>query len=421
LVQRAGGPPMRMFSVVIFLLLLPVSGAFSQQTQPIMPAARVVPADAAPVKPRDPNKLPENAQLVYYSALRAAEWLKLANKPDGRFVYGFQPSLRVQLDGDNFASQAGATFALARAARYFRDARGNALATQACLSLLLETMLDPKDATIRHTAAAPHIVNRPRAHGLLISAIHELASPPKDLLDDAEHLCNYFKDRQKPDGAFADNAAKDAFDEIDGENAGWALQGIIRSHKHRPASWKLDALAKARAHYFTRWQANKSLRIACSHTPAYAEAFALTKDKAYADAVFAMNDWLLGLQYREEFDSQRKQWIGGFPAVKAGKMELTAPDIQSALAAESLADACRVARLAGDLPRLQRYERALLPCLHFVMSLQYTGKRVEHFVEAFRPSILGAFHSSAQDGNLRIDYTQHPLCAMVQYLDCVVE
>jgi hypothetical protein len=127
------------------------------------------------------------------------------------------------------------------------------------------------------------------------------------------------------------------------------------------------------------------------------------------------------LQYREDFDSLRKEWIGGFPTVKDGKMVLTPPDIQSALMAESLAEACRVARLAADLPRLQRYERALLPCFRFLMSLQYTGQRAEHFVEAYRPSILGAFHASAQDGKLRIDYTQHPLCAMVQYLDAVAE
>src|SRR6185503_12111697 len=99
------------------------------------------------------------------------EWLKLTNKPDGRFVYGFQPALRVQLDGDNFQSQAGGTFALARAARYFRDGRGSAIARQAVLSLLLETMLDAKDPTVRHTAAAPHLVNRLSCQGLLISAI----------------------------------------------------------------------------------------------------------------------------------------------------------------------------------------------------------------------------------------------------------
>ena len=69
----------------------------------------------------------------------------------------------------------------------------------------------------------------------------------------------------------------------------------------------------------------------------------------------------------------------------------------------------------------ERYERALLHNLHFLMSLQYTGARTQHFVESFRPSINGAFHASHQDGNIRIDYTQHSLCAMVQYLDAVVD
>jgi hypothetical protein len=86
-----------------------------------------------------------------------------------------------------------------------------------------------------------------------------------------------------------------------------------------------------------------------------------------------------------------------------------------------LAEACRVAKHKGDLPRLQRYERALLMNCHFAMGLQYTPAKTQHFVEPFRPMILGGFHASHQNGNLRIDYVQHPLCAMVQYLDTVLE
>lgn len=393
--------------------------------QPIVPATRIVPADPPILKARDAGKLPETAQPMFFSALRATEWLKLTNKPDGRFVYGFQPSLRVQLDGDNFQSQAGATFALARASRYFRDGRGSAIARQAALSLLLETMVDPDDATIRHTAAAPNFVNRLSSHGLLILAIHELAAPAKDLLDDADQLCNYLKQQQKPDGSLhitvGANTIKSGAPDLDAEHAGWALQGIIRSQKLRPAAWKLDMVRKARAYYFANWQTSKNIATVCSHTPAYAEAYMLTKDAAYTDAVFALNDWLLSLQYREEFDSPRKNWIGGFQRYQGGKAEMAAPDIRAALAAESLVEACRVAKHAGDLPRLQRYERALIQSMHFAMSLQYTNAKTQHFVENFRPSIVGAFHASHQDGNLRIDYTQYPLCAMVQYLDAVTE
>jgi hypothetical protein len=397
----------------------------AQTPQPIAPGPRV---DGKGVKPPEGGKLPEQAQAIFFSAHRALEWLKLTNKPDGRFVYGFQPALRVQLDGDNFQSQAGATLALARAGRYFRDGRGAAIARQAALTLLeLETMIDPQDATVRFTAAPPNAVERLSSHGLLISAIHELPEADKstDLLARADQLCNYLRQQQKPDGMLfvtvGANTLKSGSAEVDAERAGWALQGIIRSQKHRPAAWKLDMVRRARAAYHAAWLQSKSLSTVCSHAPAYAEAYAQTKDAAFAETVFALNDWLIGLQYREEFDSQRRHWNGGFRRCSDGKIEQTTPDISSARCGESLAEACRVARLMGDLPRYERYEKALLHNLHFLMSLQYTGAKTQHFVESFRPSILGAFHASHQDGNIRIDYTQHSLGAMVQYLDAVVE
>ena len=414
------------------LLLLPLA-IFLQgpaQTQPppkqeVIPATNIVPADPLALKPREGDKLPENAQPIFYSAHKAMEWLKLTNKPDGRFVYGFQPSLCVLLEGDNFRSQAGATFALARAARYYRDGRGTAIARQAALALLLETMVDAEDKTARHTAAPPTYVNRLSSHGLLISAICELTPPGQDLLEQAEQLCNYLRRQQRTDGSLlvADgaNPIRSASAEVDAEHAGWALQGVVRLHKIRPTDWKLDLVRKAHRHYYAAWQQSKNLETVCSHTPAYAEAYRSTKDAAFAESVFAMNDWLIGLQYQEDLNSPRKNWTGGFPRARDGKQEMVAPDIRSALAAESLAEACRVAKQAGDLPRLQRYERALIQNLHFVMSLQYTRAKTQHFVEKFQPSVLGAFHDSHQDGNLRLDSTQHPLCAMVQYLETVVE
>ncbi len=148
-----------------------------QAQEPVKQAAYVAPAKGPAVPRRDASKLPEPAQPIYYSAASATEWLKRANKPDGSFVYGFQPSLRVLIDGDNFISQAGAALALARASRYLRDDAGTVKAQQAILTLLLQTMPDPQNPTIRHTAAPPGAVNRLASNGLLVSAIHELAKP----------------------------------------------------------------------------------------------------------------------------------------------------------------------------------------------------------------------------------------------------
>jgi len=74
-----------------------------------------------------------------------------------------------------------------------------------------------------------------------------------------------------------------------------------------------------------------------------------------------------------------------------------------------------------DLPRLKRYTQSLELCLQFLLTLQYTENRAQHFVESYRPAVVGAFHASSLDGKLRIDCTQHALSALVMYLDTIVE
>jgi hypothetical protein len=59
--------------------------------------------------------------------------------------------------------------------------------------------------------------------------------------------------------------------------------------------------------------------------------------------------------------------------------------------------------------------------LQFLITLQYTEANTQHFADWYRPAMLGAFHASHQDGTLRIDYTQHAVCALIQYLSSVVE
>jgi hypothetical protein len=156
------------------------------------------------------------------------------------------------------------------------------------------------------------------------------------------------------------------------------------------------------------------------HTAAYAEAYILTKDLAFADAINEMNDWLCGLQYLQ-LDREHPFWFGGFMGWADGRAVAVQPGAESGCCAESLAQACRVARHAGDLQRYQRYREAVENGLRFLTTLQYTAANTQHFVEEYRLQLLGGFHASSQDGTLRIDYTQHAVSAMVQYLRYVVQ
>ena len=104
-----------------------------------------------------------------------------------------------------------------------------------------------------------------------------------------------------------------------------------------------------------------------------------------------------------------------------GKPAPTAPQVSAASYAEGLAEACRAARAAGDAARYQRYRASLERTLQFLTTLQFTEANTQHFADWYRPAVQGGFFASHQDGNLRIDYTQHAVCALAQYLNGVAK
>jgi hypothetical protein len=353
------------------------------------------------------------------SGQRGADWLFRMNGVKGRFLYGYLPSVKAEMEGDHYLRQAGAAFALARAARFLGEERYAARATQAILTLLDETVVDPADAQCRYTALPSLVVNRLGAAGLLVLAINELPSPQPDLLDKSEQLCNYIRRQARPDGSLrcrdGDDKETDEPDAV-GEYPGTALYALMRSRQRRPADWKLEVVRKAAAYYRPRWQTHRSTAFVAWQTGAYAEAFVQTREPAFAEFVYEMNDWLCGLQY-DHLDPRRLGWLGGFMGWADGRAVESAPDIGSAVGAEALAEACRAARAGADVARHQRYTEALERGLQFVVRLQYTDANAQHFADWYRPRLVGAFHASYQDGNLRIDYVQHALSALVTYLE----
>jgi hypothetical protein len=366
-------------------------------------------------------------QQFQSSAQRGADWLSRMNGVKGKFLPGWLPALNAPLDGDSVLRQAGAAFALARAAQFFRDERYVMRAAQAILTLLEDTELDPKDPQVRYSSHTPLLVNPLGFAALLVLAIHELPQPDRDLLDKAEQLCNYLRRQQHDDGSLdvqprtKDRAQAGA--ESGGESPGMALYALARSQKLRPTSWKLETVRRALPFYVKWWREHKDAGdspcgCAAWYTAAYTEAFLATKEQPFADAVHEMNEWLCGLQYESIDDARRARWFGGFRTSESAnpRNAFPAPTVASAVCAESLAHACRVTREEGDVKRHERFSNALGRSLQFLTTLQYTEATTQHFADWYREQLLGGFAASHQDGNLRIDQTQHALSALVLYL-----
>ena len=396
---------------------------------PVAPARLTAPppADAAPFKPsRDLSRLKPLTRQLYLAAVRGSGWLDRMNEKKGRFVHGWLPALNTPLEGDHALRQAGAAFALARAARFLQEDGHAARAAQAVLALLEDTVLS-QDKKCRMPVLPSTIVNRVAATSLLILAMNELPNTDASLLMLSEQLCEFLRRQQQADGSFllcepiAGGTAVKLDSERTAEYPGMALCALMRSYEKKPADWKLAAVRKAMPFYMKWWRDHKHCEFVLWHSAAYAEAFLASKDKAFAEAVLEMNDWVCSLQH-ERLDPTHPQWMGGFQNVADGKTVSSPPDVSSAVCAGALAEACRVTRQMGDLARHERYTAAVERGLQFLAALQYTESDTQHFAEWYRNDrLVGGFHASHTDGNLRLDYNQHAVSALVQYLRYVAQ
>jgi hypothetical protein len=372
------------------------------------------PAPAAK-PPRDLSSFTGLHKQLLLTAQRGADWMYRMHGVKGRFLYGYLPALKQDLEGDHYLRQAGAAFALARAARFTGEDRYAIRATQAVLVLLDETALDARDQSVRCTTLPPGIINRLGAAGLLVFAINELPAPQQDLLEKSEQLCNYIRKQAQPNGSLS---CGDPSSDEEGMSLypAQALAGLVHSQRLRPATWKMDLVKKALPYYRAWWKEHHSMAFVPCMSAACTEAYLLTHDRAFADFVAEMNDWICTLQY-SQMEPRRLLWYGGFMSYQHGRAIESTPTVASAACAEGLVEGCRLAREQGDLTRYQRYSEAAERCLQFLSTLQYTDAGTQHFADWYRPRLVGAFHASHQDGNLRIDYTQHAVSALFGYLD----
>lgn len=394
----------------------------------IGPAAKgVVPAAAAaPARKPAPfdrfrkyDELPDVTRELVFATQRGMEWLSRdgIHQPNGRFVAGVNPALGKALEDDNFIRQATGAFALARAARLTGEEKYAVRAGQTLLSLLAEAPKDPASPTTRKPVAPSIVCNRVGSAAHLALAIYELPDPAPELVQSGEELCQFLRTCCQPDGSVRCSEPGEPGEVDSTSYAGPALAALAMSHRAAPAKWKQDAVAVGLAHYRQQFRAAPGPHIIPWMTLAAVEAHLQSKDAAAAEFVFEMADWLRKLQY-DGADRPRAAWRGGFPAVVDGKVAQTPPTVETASQAMALADACRLIRHMDrpDAGRYDQYRAAAGRALQFVTTLQYGEENTQHFAAHFRPALVGAFHPSAADGNLRTDHTAAAVAALSQFL-----
>jgi hypothetical protein len=393
----------------------------------VAPSSPSTPATSAPTRKPAPfdryrqyDKLPELTREIVFAAQRGMEWLSRdgIHQPNGRFIPGINPALGKATEDDQFLRQALGALALARSARLTGEEKYAVRAAQSILSLCAET---PKDADAPGTRKPVHpnnLCNRVGAASYLAMAIYELPDAAPELRETGEELCSFLRANLKADGSVQYQEVGEAAS-AEGVNLypGPALCAIAMSNRAAPTAWKKDALAKGLGYYRQHFRSSPNPHFVPWMAAAFAEMHLQTREAAYAEFVFEMSDWILKLQY-ENPERHKAMWRGGFQTMVDGKIAAIAPTVDSAHFAMGLAESCRMIGQMDrpDTARYDRYRTALARALQFLTTLQYGEENTQHFAVQFRPVLVGGFHPSSMDGNLRVDHTAMAVCAFAQYL-----
>ena len=364
---------------------------------------------------------PEHTRNAVRGVLLGADWMARMNQPQGRFLFGYNPALRRPMMGDHDLKQARAALALAQAAKFSGDEKQAAMASQAILTLLAATRVDATDANCRVPMHSSLVCNRVGFASVVALAIYELPAADAKLVAEAEKLCAFLKKQCKADGSvdYTDAPDDDPMKtDPDGVNEypGMALSALAAGNRVNPAAWKTEAVKKGVDYYRVAFRTKPHPMLAATMTPACAELYLQAQLPDAAATAFEMNDWLCGLQIAGS-DPRTPQWAGGFRSVVDGRAAEAPPGPETGLYVQSLACACQLTRLTPDLERFRKYKSAATDAVQFLTGMQYSETNTRHFELAFRANMLiGGFHLSPNDGNLRIDATATALTGLVRFL-----
>lgn len=368
------------------------------------------------------NAFPQNTQDAVRGTLMAANWLAKMNEANGQFLHGYLPALRQPMPGDHDLRQAQAALAMAQAARFNGDKLHVAVANQATLRLLAFAKPDPNDPTCRVPVQSSLVCNKVAFAALVAAAIYELPGADDKLIDAAEQLCTFLLTRTRPDGSvhYTDGPTDDPV-KIDpagaNEYPGLALQAVAMSNRVRPSARKSDAVKKGVAHYYAAFRARPHPVLVTTLTPAATELYLQTKLNEVASAALEMNDWLCALQISPN-DPRHPEWAGAFRAVVDGRTTDAPPaTTDTGRCVQSLACAYHLTRATGDLTREAKYRGAVGYAVQFLCGSQFVETNTRHFEDNFRAKMLiGAFHLSPADGNVRVDATACAVTGLLRFL-----
>lgn len=350
---------------------------------------------------------------VRAAARQSTAWLANNLSREGRLNYGYLPAKNQPSQLNNIIRQWMATIALNRAAKASHDAR------------LWDQVRLNAEYNLKHYYHLQDnlglIYRKPEtiklgAISLAGLALLENYHAPKYRVQELA-LRRTVDSLWRPDGAFRTFVRPQSRNDNQNFYPGEALLYWASIYARDPSPDLLQRFMTSFQYYRT-WHlnaANRNPAFVPWHTQAYYLMWTITKDPNLQQAIFEMNDWLLGVQQWDLRDNYRDV-LGRFYASggRYGPPHASATGVYL----EGLIDAFKLAREVGDRERADRYRRAIIGGLRSAMQLQFVDDIDMFYVPAGKRDLVrGGIRTTVYNSYIRIDNVQHNLMAMLKILE----
>ncbi len=347
-------------------------------------------------------------------AMYAGDWIQEDQKYDGSFHYLYYPLNDSYTSDYNILRHAGTTYAILMLFERTGELRYLRVALDGINFLLKYIDYVDKDTSyILHDDKGK--LGGTALSLLCLTKYKDLTKNPvfDDYIDKMGEFLLYMQEDEGWFRSFYYYEGDYDYNENSSIYPGEAMLALIRLYKTMGEDKYLEALEKAYTFYSNdqKYEWRNSAFIPWT-TSAFAEAYEETEKIEYANFAFAMSDFQLNWQIKtDQFDEEDNNLKGGFSSE---------PSINTASYLEGIGDTYKLAKLIDNALKIEVYESALIIGAEFILSLQYRHEEVEEFTHPGRA--FGGFHLTLSGDDerwseIRIDYTQHSLSAILKILN----
>lgn len=338
------------------------------------------------------------------AARRGGDYLLRGQGPEGRFAYCYDPTRDRFSDDYNMLRHAGTVCALLELYQETRQPEYLEGARRGLEFMMYSVEESRKFNSTRVLVDDGSVKLGGNALAILALARYVDATGERRWLAEMEDLAEWMVRNQSPDGRF--RVHKESYPA--GEDSGFrseyypgeALVALVNLHRLDPDERWLKAARRA-AHYQIR-RARREKRPPHDHwlMIGLEQLYQIDPDLSYRDYAFDLSEMIMTSQKTAQ---ARPDWDGGFYTPPRS----TPTDIRL----EGLNAAWALAVQAGDHQRAKRLQSAVERGLAFSSRCEVTPERAALLA---RPDYcLGAVMRGLADPEIRIDYVQHHISALL--------